>query len=271
MLGIKKAHNILDILKKFTQAGIEIHAQIVLVPNVNSGEILKNTLWDLRALGENIKSVAVVPVGITKHRKNPFPITPVSIITARETVKIVEEFYSGTPHFCFCSDEIYDIAGMPIKESSYYGNFDQVENGVGLTALFLDGIEKGLKNTSKPKYMNIAVITGMSGKKTMLRVKRRLEAAWQGFNMDVFAIKNDFFGETVTVTGLITGKDIINQLKRQNLSHYDMVYLPDCMLKEDEDVFLDNVSGKHVQKALDCPMTIVSVDGECFIDAIAGI
>jgi putative radical SAM enzyme (TIGR03279 family) len=273
LLGLKKTSNLLDILKRLTSNGVELHCKIILIPNVTDGENLKNTLWDLRALGENVKSVAIVPVYITKYRKNPFPIVPVSKTDALEAIKIAEEFYEGTPFFAFCSDEVYDMAGMQFKKIPYYGDFAQLESGVGVNALFIEGIENGIakEEASVPKYKKIAVLTGGTSFKAFQQAKIKLEQIWDDFKMDVLLIKNEFLGGNTNETKYVAGRDILEQAESLNMPSYEMVYLPDCMLDEHEDVFIDNVTAKQVQKMLGCKVTIVSFDGECFVDAIAGI
>ncbi|MDD4315968.1 MAG: DUF512 domain-containing protein [Clostridia bacterium] len=264
MLGIKKAVNQLDIIRRLTAGGISIHAQIVLVPDVNDGENLKKTLADLYEA--KVKSVAAVPVGLTCHREGKPEIRPLGKAAALQAIESIESFYNEHKYFCWASDEMYQIAAREVRNPSYYGDYPQIENGVGLIAKFLDEIKDALNYAPKKLHKHVGVVTGVSGKDTMLKVKQLLESHWKHFQMDVHPIENTFFGRSVTVTGLVTAGDIIKTLEGAPLA--DEIIVPSVMLKEFDTVFLDGMSIGELSKRLKRKIIVSAVTGECFLDTI---
>lgn len=268
LLGVKRARNQLELLKRLTAAGIKINAQIVLVPDVNDKDVLKKSLEDLHSLGENLLSVAVVPVGLTRHREGLPTIRPVGKEDALDAIKMTEEFYNQYPFFAFCSDEMYERAELPVKPYDYYGSFTQIENGVGLVAKFLYEVENALENAPTKLNKRIAVITGYSGYNTMVAAGELIQKKWRKVKTDVYKIKNHFFGESVTVTGLVTAGDIIKETEGVDFSVYDEVLLPSVMLKEFETVFLDDMTLEQLEQKLMRKLTVIPVDGDCFVDTV---
>lgn len=265
LLGVDNTDNQVDILKRFVKAGINIHTQIVIVPNINDGVNLKNSLAELFEIG--VKSVAVVPVGITKYREELYNINPITELQAKTTIGIVEEFYDKHNYFCYASDEMYQIAQLPIKPYAYYENFPQIENGVGLIAKFLYELEESCENMPKRCNKSIGIITGVSGEATMLKAKHMLEENCKKLKVNVYTIKNQFFGNTVTVSGLVTGRDIINYFQDHTIQE-DYFLIPSVMLKENEDIFLDGISLDELQESLDKKIVVCKVDGESLVEAI---
>lgn len=263
MIGNPKAKPIMELLKLFSDNDIIMHAQIVVVPGVNDADALKKTLTDLYSLYPKVASVAVVPVGLTKHREGLAQLKPFDATNAPAVIKIVEDFaktcFDKTEdYFCYCSDEFYLDAEIDIPPYEYYGDFLQIENGVGLVAQFIDDFDYALSVSKSAKKDSFTIITGVSAKpyidKQIIKVKNK----YPNSLIDVIAIENDFFGHTVTVAGLVTGQDIIAQTKNKRLN--DVVLLPSVMLREIEDVFLDGLTLEQLKKALNRPI-IKCADG----------
>lgn len=253
-------------LKDFARAGITMHTQIVMVPGYNDGEILRETVEELYKLYPFVKSVAIVPVGLTGHRDHLTPLKTVDKALALKTVDFAEEFNKGTQSgFVWCSDEMYIIAGRELPSSDYYGDFEQIENGVGLVAQFLDEVTEELSYHSTLKG-NYTLVTGVSFYPTLKRVADLLQEIYE-INLDVKVIENDFFGHSVTVAGLLTGQDLIKNLKG-NLVYKDVI-LPHTMFKEFEDVMLDGISIADLEDQLDCKIH-VSHGGSGLIEILAG-
>lgn len=268
LLGIKRSADQMELLERLTKAGIKINAQIVLVPGVNDGKILQKSLTDLQSLGENVLSVAVVPVGLTKHRQGLPLLRKLTREEAAAAIDLVEEFYDKYPFFAYCSDEMYEQAGREVKPYDYYGAFDQIENGVGLVAKFLYEVETALQSAPSKLNKKIAVITGVSGEATMKKAAGMMSQKWRKVKTDVFPVKNNFFGAEVTVSGLVTAGDIIERLKGEDLSVYDEVMIPSVMLKEFETVFLDNITLSELEEKLNRKITVTAVDGDCLVDTV---
>lgn len=251
-------------MEKLGKNGIAMHTQLVVVPGINDGKVLEDSIRGLKRI-EGVETVAVVPVGLTEHRAKLADLTPVDETNARETIALVEKLHIELNGFCWCSDEYYVKAGMPIRDYSYYGAFDQIENGVGLLAEFDENFKYSLEEM-KTVDLNkrIYMITGTSFAPLLEKYMPALEDKL-GIECKVNAIKNDFFGHTVTVAGLVTATDIINQAERGA----DAYVIPDNMLREFTDTFLDNKSVNEVEAALGAPIIIVPHNGNDFAGCIA--
>lgn len=266
VLGVKRSVPLMPLLKRFIDSGIAIHTQIVLVSGVNDGEILRKSLSELFDVG--VKSVAVVPVGLTGHRDGLCAVRPLNREEASEAISVTEEFYARHLGFCYCADEMYQIAGKEIPESTYYGNYDQIENGVGLIAKFFEELEFALQNAPKRSgRRKIALITGVSGEPVMRRAKELMENRFEKIRINVYPVVNKFFGESVTVTGLVTAVDILRQYGAKGFDE-DYIVMPSVMLKEFGDVFLDDVSVSELSKKLNKKIVVSHTDGESFVKAI---
>jgi putative radical SAM enzyme (TIGR03279 family) len=269
LVGIR--HNalpVMDFLKRLTCAGIRVNTQVVLCPGYNDGAVLEKTLEDLWSLGKNIVSLAVVPVGLTGHREGLPEMRLLTKEEAGKAIDTVEAYYNLHPGFCYCSDEMYLQAGRDVKDDAYYGGYEQLENGVGLVTRFIEEVKTALENAPGKLNKRIALITGEAGMYTMEKVAALLKAKWKKMKIDLFPIRNEFFGTSVTVSGLVTGRDIVNQLKDKQLRDYDHVILPSVMLKEFDTVFLDGLSVEELEKELDCKVLVSAVDGDCFVDTV---
>lgn len=262
ILGNRKAGLILEQLRRLAGEGINIHTQVVLCPGFNDGAELERTAADLVELWPQVRSCAVVPVGLTRFRENCFPLRGVTGDDARRIVHWVDskqrEYISFLKYpFIFAADEFYLISGLPVPPSKRYGDFPQVENGVGLTRLFLDEWKR-VKKQLPPELLpaRITLATGVLGEKILRPVAAELNKL-TGLRVRVKVIQNNYFGRKITVAGLITGRDLIEQITPADQG--DILLLPSSMLKMEEDVFLDDISLKEVSSYLG--MTVAAVTG----------
>lgn len=268
MLKNRFAGDSLKILDRFNAAGIKMNIQIVSVPGINDGLELEKTIRDLYKLGENIKSVAVVPVGLTKYREN-LPVLEgydreKSIEMVEQVEKLQDEFLkeSGT-RFVFLSDEFYCLSGIDIPEDEEYEGYPQIENGVGLIRNFYEEFKFSLKKRDVSlKRGSVSLVTGALAYDFMCKVRDEAKKKLPNMDIEVKRIENDFFGHTITVAGLVTGGDIINQMAGDKNSN---IVIPDCMLREDTDYFLDDVKIKDIEKELDKRVFVAEVNGEDFL------
>ncbi|MDO4731503.1 MAG: DUF512 domain-containing protein [Clostridia bacterium] len=275
MMGNKKAGQSLDALYKFCEHSIKINCQLVVCPGINDGDNLLYTLLKLKELYPSVQNIAVVPVGLTKFRDNLFPLRCFSRQDALRTINIVEEFAKNCynefgNHIAYCADEIYLKAQKQLPTSDYYGDFEQLENGVGMMALMeseLDfALEQNTYNINTQRKISIA--TGVSAFDFINKLVDKITSIFTNIECNVYKIDNNFFGENITVSGLITGKDLIDQLKDKDLK--DELLIAKTMLKSDEDIFLDSMSLSKLESALNVKIRAVENDGEIFLKNILG-
>ena len=266
MLGNRFAGDIISKLKKLTDNGIKIETQIVLVPSLNDGKYLEKSILDLYSLRPNLQSVAVVPCGITKFREGLFPIKDVTKDYAKcviEQVKMINGELGE--NFALLADEFYNKAELPLESEEVYGNFSQIGNGVGGTVKFLSEFNMlDIKKSGKGKYL---LVTGESAKNFIEDCAKRVENICKGISTSVLAVKNNFFGESVNCTGLLTACDIISAVKTYD-KEYDYLVLPDICLKQDEDLFLDDMTLLEFSKKINKPIIVTDGSAESFIDAL---
>lgn len=271
MLNNRFAGSIYERLKKLSEAGIDINCQIVLCPGLNNGEELVRTSEDLYKLYPSIRNLAVVPVGATRFREGLFPVTLYIRESSRQEIENVSKLQQkymkeiGTP-FIRLSDEFYILAEMEVPESEFYGEFEQLEDGIGMIRLFRENIDKTIKDLSKNSAGSFTMFTGISAYKELQAAASKIMAANSKININVVKIINRFFGETITVAGLLTGKDIIEQLKEHNIGEY--VIISRNMLRSGEDIFLDDITVEAMEKALDRKIIIADYSGEDLIEKI---
>lgn len=272
MLTNRFADRILDQLEKLANAGISFNAQIVLCPGINDGEELEKTLTDLSKFHEYIGSVAIVPVGLTKFREGLYPLRT---FTGDECKKVIEQVSKYQKEFLenygsrlvFLSDEFYIQAGVLLPKYEEYEDFSQIENGVGMVACFMRDFYTTLSNCSKNELKKtFTLVTGKLVYPMILEVSKVLEEKIEGLKINVVAIENNFFGDKITITGLITGQDIINQLKGKDLG--DELIVTEVMLKSDADIFLDDVTLDDVERELNIKVRKVGNGGENFVNDI---
>lgn len=272
MLGNKKAGDIMDKLRMLAQGNIEVNSQIVLCPDINDGAELLRTLKDLYSLNENIYSVSVVPVGITKYRQDlPF-VREYTKEECKDIIELCEVFSKKARNeinrsFVYVSDEIYIKAEVDLPEYEYYDDFPQIENGVGMIASFEDEVDAYLEvnNPKKTHDTTVSIATGVAAYNFFVELGDRLNEKYS-LDIHVYQIENDFFGHTVTVAGLITGGDLINQLKGKNLG--DKLLISKNMLKHGENIFLDDVTLEDVERELNVKVFPIEDSGAEFIKCL---
>ncbi len=262
----------LGYLRQFAKAGIAMNCQIVLCPGINDGKELERTLTDLGNLMPNIQSVAVVPVGITKFRDGLYPLTLFNKETAGAALDLIEGFQTkfldkyGT-RVVFPADEFYVTAERPIPSGKCYEEYSQYENGVGMLRSLADEFESAMKLADDPpKPRTVSIATGAAAYKFISELVEKAEKKWHNINCNVYKITNHFFGETITVSGLITATDIISQLKDKPLG--DALLLTTSMFKRDTDIFLDDMTIPDVEKALGVKVIVTENDGFDLLDKI---
>lgn len=274
MLKNKNAGRIYSILQRFHKASLEINCQIVLVPDVNDGDELDRTLKDLSKLYPSIHSVAVVPIGITKYRDHLEKVESfdgdMSFSLLEYFDKIQNKFLKemGT-RFVFPSDEFFALSQKELPSYDEYEGFPQFENGVGLMKLFQSEVEAELNDTPDGYIIDKTFIlaTGTLALDFMKSIASKIEEKFESLKIKVVAINNNFFGEKITVSGLITGFDLINELKGIDT---DKIIIPKSMMKACEDIFLDNVTLKELEVELGVPVLVSEVSGKEFIDLFRG-
>lgn len=275
MMQNRFAGETLKYLKQMTDAGIKLNCQIVLCPGLNDGDELRRTITDLGKMMPNIQSVAVVPVGLSKFRENLYPLECFDKKSASEAIDLIEEFQRRfleqyDTRLIFPSDEFYLIAERELPDAEYYEEYPQYENGVGMLRSLNDEFYSALKMFDEeidPRHISIA--TGYSAYDNMLSLVHRAESQIKNLKCNVYKIRNDFFGETITVTGLITAKDLINQLKNTDLG--DELLISSSMLMRDSNIFLDDLTVEDVEKELNVKITPVNNDGFELFDALTGV
>lgn len=256
---------LIERMRRLGEHGIKMHTQLVIVPGINDGEELTRSIRGLHGI-PGVLTVAVVPVGLTAHREGLADIRTATAEESAATVAQVEALNSEFGGFCWCSDEYYVKAGLPPREYAYYGEFEQIENGVGLFAEFYDNVDFELSTLPDMRLgKKVGFITGVDFA-PFLRKKLEEVDAKIGISSTVFGVVNNFFGQTITVAGLVTAGDITAQVDASGL---DAAVIPDNMLKEFGDVFLDNVTAAEVERALGVPLIVVSHSGSDLVGRIA--
>nr|WP_177206076.1 DUF512 domain-containing protein [Caldicoprobacter faecalis] len=275
MMGNKRAGEVLNILKEFEKAGISIHCQIVLCRNWNDGAELERTLSDLWNMRSIVKSVAVVPVGLTKYRQGLEDILSFDAESAARVLEQVEKWQrkcrkESDTAFVFAADEFYILAGKEFPPYEEYEDFPQIENGVGLIAKLVREFDEAIDDYRgrRVAVREISVATGVSAYPTIRALMDRVQQA-MGVTVHVYPVVNCFFGESVTVAGLITGGDMIAQLKDKDLGQ--ALLIPSTMLRRGEDVFLDDITLESLSASLGVPVIPVPVDGRELLETVSKI
>lgn len=272
MLNNRFAGKCYDIMKKLAANNICMNCQIVLCPGINDGENLDKTISDLGALYPFVNSVSVVPVGLTRYREGLYNLEEYDKSGSEQVIKQVEKWQDKFLEECgtrliFLSDEFYINADMPIPDAEDYEGFPQLENGVGLVASMKEEFESAIKLV-KPKKRSRHVIaaTGELVADFISEISNALEKAADGVKIDVRPIKNNFFGGGVNVSGLVCGCDIIEQLK--DVEKADALIIPQSMLRDDDEIFLDDTTVAQVEEALGMKVIAVLNDGYDFVEKI---
>lgn len=275
MMNNRFAGRALSVLERFAQAGIKMNCQIVACPGINDGKELDKTLSDLAAFYPAVESIAIVPVGLTRYREGLYPLKAYTKETARQTLAQIEQFgdvcrKKHGVRIAFASDEFYLQAGRQIPPAEFYEDFSQLENGVGLLALlqeqFLTALQEKTCDCSLKRQVTVA--SGTASAPFLQALFLQMQKKFPGVSASVAAIENRFFGGGVNVSGLVTGADLISQLKGKNLG--DALLIPAVMLCRQGDVFLDDVSIQDVKRQLTTALITVANDGSALLDAVLG-
>lgn len=276
MMKNRFAGDALQVLYRLANSGIDINCQLVLCPGYNDGDELRRSLTDLTALS-SVKSIAAVPVGLTAHREGLEPLKPFNKDTATDVINIIDEFSNKTlndygKRRVFAADEFYILAEKQIPTTEFYEDFLQLENGVGMWSLFLNesttAVREDFKDFVLPNDRKISVVTGEAAYPLIKNIVDIASEKWHNLYCNVYAVKNEFFGGHITVTGLITGSDIIKSLSGKPLG--DEILISSSTLRHERDKFLDDLTIEDVEKALNVKVRIVENDGFDFVSNLLG-
>ncbi len=272
MMNNRFAGDTLGIIKRFDDAGIRLNFQLVLVPDYNDGEELRRSLKDL-SVYKNVECIASVPVGLTKFRDSLTKIEPFSKETAAAVIDITEEIAKENKtkynnRLVYAADEFYLKAEREMPHYSEYGDFPQLDNGVGMWALFEKEANDALLDITEPQILRkISCVTGVAAAPLLKSTVDKAVNIWHNLSCEVYPVTNNFFGDKITVAGLVTGQDIIAQLKGKDLG--EELLVPANMLRFERDLFLDDVSVSELEKELNVKVKITEPDGYSFICSLA--
>lgn len=277
MLKNRFSGNILDRMKRLSEAGIQMNAQIVCIPEINDGEELVRTISELYTLYPQVNNVAVVPIGVTKHREGLAKLKTFTKETSKNTIELVnslqERFYKevGEP-FVRLSDEFYLVAGIDVPSSEFYAGYEQIEDGVGVTRCFRETIDRDIDKLNTKSKGSYTIVTGELAYNEVKSVAEKIMNKNSNIHIDVFKIINNFFGDTITVNGLLTGGDIVDQIKDKIRTPYlfmaDNMFRRGYELAPEEMIMLDDMKIEDIEKALDVKVIPCDYAGEDLISLI---
>ncbi|MDE6024842.1 MAG: DUF512 domain-containing protein [Lachnospiraceae bacterium] len=285
MLNNRFAGDKLKYIDRLYEGHVEMNGQVVCCKGVNDGAELERTINDLSKYLPFMRSVSVVPAGITKYRDGLYPIELFNGSEAAEIINMIEkyqkEFYAEYGlHFIHASDEWYIMAGRDFPEEDRYDGYIQLENGVGMMRLFMEEFSKAVEELKSSEEYNklsqkleriVTIATGRLAFDTIKNFADELMSLFPKLKINVLSISNDFFGETITVSGLITGRDLINQINEKKKSGCELgefLYIPSNMLRNGEKIFLDDVTVSDVEAALGMKVVVVDTGGQHFVTAL---
>ncbi len=280
MLNNRFAGEALKKVDKLFEAGITMNGQIVLCKGVNDGEELEYSIRELTKYLPCLESVSVVPVGLSKYREGLYPLEPFTREDAEKVIDTIESwqnkvFQDYGLHFIHASDEGYILAGREVPEEDRYDGYLQLENGVGMIRLQLEEFKEGMEELKAGRVLpdesvieEISIATGRLAYPYITKMADEMEAVFPNLKIHVYEIINDFFGELITVSGLLTGQDILKQLTGKVLG--TRLLLPQNVLRSGEDVFLDDYTKTELENALQVPINIVKSSGYDFIRSVLG-
>jgi len=271
MLKNRFAGRIVEYMDRLHEAGIIMNGQVVLCKGLNDGEALEYTIKELERYMPNMQSMSVVPVGLSKFRDGLYPLEAFNPEECRQVIGQVQKwqdyyYEKYGSHFVHASDEFYIVGGEPIPSEDTYDGYLQLENGVGMTRVLMDSYRSQI-SAIEPisiKPTKVTMVTGTLIEGILRELLEDLTKKVQGLTIEVVGIKNDFFGHNITVSGLLVGEDILNQLKDRELG--DLVYIPDNVLKSDEPILLDDTLQVTLVEALDAEVIVSNHLGETFIE-----
>ncbi|MCD6310508.1 MAG: DUF512 domain-containing protein [Candidatus Eremiobacteraeota bacterium] len=272
LFGTRRAREILPKLSRLKDGGISFHLQVVVCPGINDGEVLKETIEKLAEFYPATRSIAIVPVGLTKYRKGLYMLKPVDKKGAREIIDMVSTYQDmflkkhGT-RLVWPADEFYIKAGTKLPGYFSYEEFPQVENGVGISTWFLSGFRRRKKYLpgSISKTKRVSLVTGIFGAKILDEVERAFSGIGK-LKFRILPVENEFLGKSITVSGLITGRDIMKSLQ-DKLSPGETLLLPEVCLREGK-IFLDGITTRDLQSSLGCHVKVVDINPGALIMAV---
>ena len=273
MLQNPRAGESIEIMRRFAQAGIVMNCQIVCCPGLNDGEELLRSMRELEEMYPGVHSVSIVPVGLTRYREGLYPLTPFTEELAGETIDMVTAFGDeclkrhGTRIF-FCGDELYIKARRELPPDEFYEEHTQLENGVGMIRLLETEFRSALMLSDAPDGLPFSIATGVSAAPYFEKLLGMAKEKYGTINGKVYPIENDFFGRSINVTGLITGRDLIHQLRGRDLGQ--RLLISQNMLRREEMDFLDDVTLEQASRELGVPIYPIEQDGFALWDAMAG-
>ena len=280
MMNNRFAGESLGYLRRFADAGIRICAQVVLCRGINDGPELDRTMRDLESYLPALDSVSVVPAGLTKHRDGLYPLSPYS---SEECSDIIDQINAAGERclekygrrIFFPADEFFVKAGRPVPDEEYYGDFSQLEDGVGMLTSFSADAERELDYIADdpdfvpPEGRKLSIATGYASYEMISTVCGRVCERFPGLSVNVIRVRNDFFGESVTVSGLLTGRDILAQVKGSDLG--EALLFPANALRAEKDLFLDGMTPDELSEGLGVPALPSGCDGASFVRLLLGL
>ncbi len=266
MLNNRFAGKIYDYMKKLSDGGIEMHTQVVLCKGINDGEILQETFEKLSQI-ENVLSLAVVPCGITEHRQGLYPIEDIDKEYSISVINLARKFNKSiNRNFVMLADEFYIRGEIETENKEFYDGYPQRENGVGMLCAFEEEFNEVCRKSTYRRTFLIA--TGVSAFAFISRISKKMEELVEGLKIYVLAVENKTFGKTVTCAGLLTGADVLQAVKNFN-ENYDELVLPSVMLKDGENLFLDNITISELSKAVGKKVRIIGPCGNDFFESLS--
>ncbi len=274
MMRNRFAGEALGQMKRLAQAGIRLNCQLVLCPGVNDGPELTRSLEDLGALWPSVQSVACVPVGLTRYREGLCPLRPYDKAAAGETIDRIERFSEafleahGT-RLAYPSDELFLKAERPLPEEEYYEDFSQLENGVGVVPLLMEEFRAALADLPESgQARRVSLATGTAAAPFLRQLVKELQTKRKNLECTVIPVENRFFGESINVAGLVTGRDLLAALEGLDLG--EALLLPSVMLRHEQDRFLDDVTLEELRQKAGVPVEICEIDGAQLLAALKG-
>lgn len=277
MLKNRFAGSIMERLKKLRDAEIQMHAQVVCIPNINNGEELRKTVTDLYELHPHVKNVAVVPVGITQFRENLPKLDTFNHESAKNEILMIEDLQkkyieeTGAP-FVRLSDEFYITAGIDVPNEEFYSEYDQLEDGVGMIRYYREVVKRSIEFLNKDLKGSFSMVTGELAYNEIKRSADLIMKHNSKIHIDVYKVINNFFGNTITVAGLLTGTDIIDQLKGKIKTDYlimsSNMFRKGYELAPADMVMLDDLNIRDIEEALNVKVIVCDYTGDDLIDLI---
>ena len=278
MMHNKRAGEVLEYLRRLADAGISLCAQIVLCRGLNDGAELDRTMRDLEALAPALGSTSIVPAGLTKFRDGLYQLQPFTPEECAAIIKQINDFgdmclYKHGTRLFYPADELYVKAGLPLPDDSFYEDYSQIQNGVGMLTDMRTCVSAELEDDAYASLANlsrtVSLATGYAAESHIKELAQMLMSRVDGLKINVYPIKNNFFGDLITVSGLLTGKDIIEQLDGKELG--DELFIPAACLRAEGDVLLDDISPADISAALGVSVSPLDADAREFVRSILAI